>query len=211
MKASMFLSVLLLSGSAAAQAALIDAAPIPDAQPQREDVPEVLASPHGRIFHNGGYAAPMFGITNMNGEVAPTFGLRGVWRVNRRFGLGLTGTALELNDFKPSEKRMQVGYGGLLLEYVTSSNRLAHGMFDLTLGGGALCRDSRESARDCREHAQTFFVAEPTANLELNVTSFMRIDAGAGYRLALTRDRDNLSSSDLSGFVGRIGLAFGRF
>ena len=199
--------VLALSNGAFAQA-IIEAAPMPPAE-SHEDVPDVILPSTMALFDHGEYVAADMGVTNITGEVAPTFGLRGALRLNRRFGVGLSGTGVALNDFRPLDERMSVGYGGVFGEYIVGSNRLLHGVVDLTLGGGAVCHDG--GTHDCNGHAQGFFLAEPTANLELNIASFLRLETGVGYRFAVARERDGIGTADLSGFVGRVGLAFGRF
>lgn len=208
MKTAMFLGVLLLSSSAAAQS-LIDESVLPPGGSQRDEAPEVVADTERGIWHHGGYGAGTLGFTHMGDSFAPTFGARGVWRINRQFGLGLTGTGIGLDDFNSSGRDMEAGYGGLLFEYVMSSNKRFHPMFDVTIGGGALCE--RTGERECEHDPQGFFVVEPTANLEVNLTSWMRLDAGAGYRLAAAHDRNGVGTGELSGFVGRVNLAFGRF
>jgi hypothetical protein len=39
----------------------------------------------------------------------------------------------------------------------------------------------------------------------------MRVSLGAGYRSAVANDRNELSSHDISGFVGKTSLEFGDF
>jgi hypothetical protein len=78
----------------------------------------------------------------------------------------------------------------------------------MTIGGGAWCQTARRSECDSD---QGFFVAEPTFGMEVNITSFMRANAGGGYRLAVAEKHEGISSSDLSGFVGRVSLEFGQF
>jgi|SoiMethySBSTD1v2_1073268.scaffolds.fasta_scaffold08734_8 hypothetical protein len=171
--------------------------------------PQTL-SDYGRLItHNGWYLAPSAGFTYVNSGVSPTFGLRGAWRINRKFGIGLAATGFDFEDEALDRDNLEAGYGGLLLEYVLNSDDLAHAVIDTTLGGGAVCLD--EGNRNDCDDAHGFFVAEPTFNLELNVTSFMRAAVGGGYRVAIAEKRLGISSSDLSGFVGRVSLEFGRF
>jgi hypothetical protein len=146
-------------------------------------------------------------------------GVRGAWVMNRTFGLGFAGNALGANEVafegagSEGTRRMRGGYGGLLLQYNIGEGRLLHGYVDTTLGGGALVYDSAASraggpVRDTRG----FFSAEPTVNVELNVSSFMRVAIGAGYRFALTEvGKGGPSGGDLAGPVARMNLEFGRF
>ena len=74
--------------------------------------------------------------------------------------------------------------------------------------GGAIC--TRTSDDECEE-GRGFGFVEPTANLELNVTDYMRVTLGGGYRFAFASERDGISGSDLSGAVGRMNFEFGWF
>jgi hypothetical protein len=179
------------------------------------DEPDTLVDGSGNFRHIKGYGAPVFGITSIDGGVAPTFGVRGAFRLDRRFGIGLAGTGLEtLKDGDRS--RIGAGYGGILFEYVMNSNSFAHAVIDTTVGGGAWCPESENEDdedhryRDC-DDPKSFFALEPTVNLELNVTHFMRFAFGGGYRLALASERDGIGTEELSGFVGHAAIQFGRF
>lgn len=52
------------------------------------------------------------------------------------------------------------------------------------------------SSRDFRPDGRTAM-----ANLEINVARFLRVSLGAGYRVALASNANELSSSQISGFV----------
>lgn len=169
----------------------------------------------GRLVkHHGFYAAPSFGVTTLDDQVAPVVGMRAAWLANRTLGLGFAFNALanQLDEPLDHKGRALGGYGGLLIQYVIGSTHLLHGFIDTTVGGGLMCvqtGDPDGDADECRGHG--FFALEPSANLEINVASFMRISLGAGYRLGLAGDSSELSNADLSGFVGKTALQFGRF
>jgi hypothetical protein len=181
--------------------------------PQRDE-PETLADNDGNFRHIKFYGAPAFGITSVDGGVAPMFGVRGALRLDRRFGIGFAANGFEtLRD--GDRQRLGGGYGGALFEYVLHSNRFAHAMFDTTVGGGAWCPrtpdyDDEHAYDDC-DDPKSFFALEPTVNLEINVTHFMRFAVGGGYRVAHASERDGIGTEELSGFVGRAAVQFGRF
>jgi hypothetical protein len=219
------LPLLLLSSSALAQqrpAAAIRAALPTDANeaatasappPPVAEKDDVLISSHGLVQHSGWYVAPTFGTTAIDGRYGFAGGLRAAWLINHQFGIGLAGTGFEAPSASgSSERRVEGGYGGLLLQYIVGSNRVVHGFVDATIGGGAVCPKSPTWGRsDCENEAITFFMIEPTANVEINVASFMRVDVGAGYRFAAASSDDTLSNRDLSGLVARTNLVFGQF
>jgi hypothetical protein len=217
-------AVLLTSSLAAAEtpAAIVattDALePPPPPPPSADQAPQTLIGPDGFLRHSGWYIAPSFGATGINGHAGYLTGLRGAWVVNRTFGVGLAGTGFGWDVYRSDsltspERRMAGGYGGLLLQYNLADDRLVHGFVDTTIGGGAACYDIRDANRsDSCQSARAFFAFEPSANVEINVTRFMRVAVGAGYRLALTDTMDKgLTSSDLSGLVARTNLEFGQF
>lgn len=180
--------------------------------PQRDD----LDVPHrGRLIeHHGYYAAPSFGVTTFDGDVAPVLGMRGAWVANHSFALGgafnlVTNELDEKIDYKG---RALGAFGGMLLQYIIGASHAVHGSVETTVGGGWSCRFTGDTVGDEDEcHGRGFFMVEPMANLEFNVAKFMRLSLGAGYRVGIAGHSNEFSNSELSGFVGRTNLQFGRF
>ena len=227
MKKPLFaLSLLLVAPSAFADPAPVTAGSLP-AAPTLEpayalpaaapasaaDEPATLVGSRGFLKHNGWYIAPSFGATSLDGHFSSMAGLRGGWLINRQFGIGLAANVFGWDsthiDSPRANTRVDGGYGGLLLQYVIASDQLLHGSIETTLGAGALCYDAASGER-CNDPIR-FYVFEPTANLELNVTSFMRIAVGGGYRFAAVKDSSRSPDAELSGFVTRTSLKFGQF
>jgi hypothetical protein len=167
----------------------------------------------GRLIeHHGFYGAPTLGVTMLDGRAAPVIGVRTAWIANRSWGLGMAANAMgnELDEPLHHTGRAFGVYGGVLLQYIVGSSHRVHGFVDGTLGGGVICQQSGSSGDDdCV--GRSFFAFEPTANLEINVFSAMRIAIGAGYRVALASEGSPLSSRELSGFVSKAALQFGKF
>jgi hypothetical protein len=192
--------------------------PPPPPPPSADQAPQTLIGPDGFLRHSGWYVAPSFGATGVDGHAGYLTGLRGAWVLNRTFGIGLAGNGFGWDVYHPDslsspDRRMAGGYGGVLLQYNLASDQLVHGFVDTTIGGGAACYDVHDANQwDRCSSTALFFVFEPSANVELNVTKFMRVAVGAGYRLALTDSMNKgLASSDLSGLVARTNLEFGQF
>lgn len=214
-KLSIIVLVLLTSSGALAQeaagslrAAFFSTAPVL----ARFD--EADEAPHGGrlVHHHGFYAAPTFGVTNLDGGVAPMVGMRAAWLANHSIGVGLAFNALanQVNQPLDYKGRALGGYGGLLLQHVFGEQHVVHGSVDATVGGGVMCRQTgKAEGDDCVGKA--FFAFEPMANLEVDVFSAMRLSLCAGYRLAIAAAGGELSSGDISGFVGKLALQFGRF
>jgi hypothetical protein len=221
----MLAGVLFTSSLAAAEAPAANFATTstaelsPAALPEMDDTPQTLLGPDGFLRHSGWFVAPSFGMTSIDGHVGYLTGLRGAWVTNRTFGIGLAGSAMGWDAYHSDspgsgpERRIQGGYGGLLFQYNLAPDRLVHGFVDTTIGGGAACYQVHDASQwdSCRS-MEAFFVFEPSANVEVNVTKFMRLAVGGGYRLALADTMNKgLASSDLSGLVARANVEFGQF
>ena len=164
------------------------------------------------IERHGFYGAPTFGVTMLDRMGAPTVGMRSAWLANDTVGVGfaLNAVANHVKEDIGYAGRGVSFYGGLLLEYLIAADRPLHGFLDATIGPGVICQQTgRDGDEDCVGHS--FFAFEPTANLQLNVSSAMRVSVGAGYRLAVGSEGSPLTNRELGGFVSRAALQFGKF
>jgi len=169
----------------------------------------------GGEIESGGFGGPVVKITQVNGESGVLMGGRGGWIINHRFVLGGGGYGLTTNHKAPnysteSPHYIEMGYGGLELEYIVSSNKVLHYSLQTLIGaGGVDLRDKWGGSVDGEN--DSFFVVEPGANLELNVSKSIRISAGASYRHVVGVDYRGLGNSDLSGLSANLALKFGKF
>lgn len=69
------------------------------------------------------------------------------------------------------------------------------------------CFDGEED----RKNWDSFVVVEPSFQIELNVTQFLRINVGAGWRFVTGVEKYDLSNSDIGGPSVNFILKFGRF
>lgn len=156
-------------------------------------------------FESGGFGAPVVKFSQVDGEFALFVGGRGGWIINHAFVVGGGGYGLA-NDIDTNDdgvRDLELGYGGLELEYVSSSDALIHFTAYLLIGGGGL------SGTSVLEEA--VFVLEPALNGELNVTDYFRFHAGAGFRWVSGVDSPGVDGSDLSSFYAQVTLKFGTF
>ena len=65
--------------------------------------------------------------------------------------------------------------------------------------------------QDRQVESDVVFTVEPVLSVELNLTRFLRMSAGAGYRHVGSVELTGLRQKDLSGFTGSVMLRFGRF
>lgn len=170
---------------------------------------------------HGGFGAPVVKFSNVNGDFGVLTGARGGWIINHKVSLGFGGYGLATNTklnglVDGKERYLDFVYGGFELEYILCSEKVFHLTFIALIGGGGVdYRFSKNRYYDDRENCDrefdSFFVGEPTINAELNVTSFLRMDVGVGYRFVAGSDSDYITDSKLSSFSGVLQLKFGSF
>ncbi len=165
---------------------------------------------------SGGYGAPIFKVGKINGSTGVFVGGQGGWIINHSFVLGAKGYGLVNNvDIEGSEnQKLEFGCGGVLLEYIFSSNKLLHLGINTMIGAGGVRYAEKDYSYDYEEvdyNSSSFFVLEPGINVVLNISSYFRIGAGATYRYVNGVEYENLTNADLSGFSGEIIFKFGSF
>ncbi|HVO72894.1 MAG TPA: hypothetical protein VMT35_02650 [Ignavibacteriaceae bacterium] len=172
---------------------------------------------------NGGFGGPVVKFTQIKGEPGVLVGGRGGWIINHTFVLGGGGYGL-VNDIKAdipvygiySQPFINFGYGGFEMEYIINSDQLLHFSVSTLIGGGGVSYrnnlwDDNEDWGDWDSPHDAFFVFEPSANLELNIISFFRINAGISYRFISGVNFDDLKNKDLAGFSAVLTFKFGKF
>ena len=167
-------------------------------------------------IESGGYGAPIFKVGQINGSTGVFVGGQGGWIINHSFVLGGKGYGLVNNvDIEGSENlKLEFGCGGVLLEYIFSSDKLLHVGLNAMIGAGGVrfaAKDYTNDYDDVNYNSSSFFVLEPGINLVLNVSSYFRIGAGAAYRYVSGVEYESLSNADLSGVSGEIIFKFGSF
>ena len=119
----------------------------------------------------------------------------------------------------PLSSQLQVGYMGLLVEYIGRPSELLHYGAELVVGGGTIELVDDQTFRagptvtDERFDRAGAFASEVGARVELNVTSFFRVGVSGGYRFVAgsNLEKANVSNWDLSAPYGQFSLRFGRF
>ncbi len=172
----------------------------------------------GNIDH-GGFGGPVVKFSPVNGKFGVFVGGRGGWIIDHKLIIGGGGYGLAnyvaANQLGPlNEKYLDFGYGGLEIEWVVNSNKLIHFSFQTLIGGGSI--QYRNEARDITfrdRPSDGLFILEPGVTLNLNVTTWFRVSAGASYRYVNgVEENSRLSSdADLTGPSAVIMLRFGSF
>ena len=176
------------------------------------------------IHHSGGYSALLFKGSDFKDQPFILMGGRGVWVINRVFGIGFEGNGIvptnsyDRIDPDGINKAILVGgYGGLVLEPILWSNKLVHITFPVSGGAGWLgyVHDWESSDYDPMKNNlyddDIFWYIEPGASIELNVARFFRIAAGSTRRFTQDLQLVNTNPLELNKFNFSLTLKFGRF
>ena len=170
----------------------------------------------GKIEH-GGYGGPVVKFTSINDKFGVLVGGHGGWIINHSLVIGGGGYGLvnevAANTLGPlGEKYVEFGYGGFEIEWVINSDKLVHFSAHTLIGGGsATFRTEGEDVTYRNKHSDNFFVLEPGATLDLNVTPWLRFSVGASYRFISGVDSPVSTNADLSAPAAVAMLRFGKF
>ena len=162
-------------------------------------------------IESGGFGGPVVKLTRINGDFTAMIGGRGAWIINNTIAIGGGGYIGATNLGKVIEGQSYdiiLSYIGADLEVIFYSDRILHFTVDTLIGGGSLVYNTGGSSAD----DDSFFVIEPTVNLELNIATWARLCTGLGYRLTIgCDDLQDISDRDVSGLTASIMIKFGKF
>ena len=161
-----------------------------------------------------GLGGPFMQFTAVAGEFAHMMGGGGAVLLNNFFfggyGLGLTNSIPDYVNQNPSD-RLTLGHGGFWVGYSLFGDKPVHVTFSSLIGWGefGVMQDygTYPFVRD------KIFVLSPTVEIELNLTRYFRIGAGASYNLYSLVDENmhGYTNSDLSAPGGFLSFKFGWF
>jgi len=168
----------------------------------------------------GGYFSPVVKFSSVHDDLGVFVGGRAGFILNHTFVIGVGGYGLaSYVDAKQrgpfGERYMEMGYGGLDLEYIVNPMELVHFSVSTLIGGGGVFFNDRRWDDDYWDNrdrnVDAFFIIEPAVNLDLNVTSFLRTSLGASYRMVSGLNSDVSTNADLSGASVMLSIRIGKF
>jgi hypothetical protein len=170
----------------------------------------------------GGFGGPIMQGTSINKQFGVLVGAAGGVIINHTIAIGGGGYGLANNVTEagaPSVRPyLNVGYGGVFIEYIHNSDALIHFTGGILIGGGGVGYRSDydgDNVDEVWDNTDTlndaFFVAEPSVSAELNVAKWCRVTLGGGYRFVSGVELPGLSNSDISGPSARLMVKFGSF
>lgn len=171
------------------------------------------------IFDNrdvriSGLGGPFMQFTAVAGEFGHMMGGGGAVLLNNFFlggyGLGLTNAIPDYVNQNPSD-RLTLGHGGFWLGYSLFGDKPIHVTFSSLIGWGEF--GVMEDYGTYPFVRDKIFVMSPTIELELNLTRYFRIGAGASYNIYTLVDQSmhGYSNGDLSAPGGFLSFKFGWF
>lgn len=171
-----------------------------------------------------GFGGTDLKVTDIFKERALIVGAYGGVLINRNYMLGIAGYGIatnpEFDGFLPdgTEKKLNIhgGYGGLLVGATILAREVVHLSIPIVLGAGSVQITDEDFFQNSTDtdftiESSTFFVVEPAAELEFNITKTLRLAAGASYRYIRATELDNLTDDNLTDWTGMLSLRFGRF
>jgi hypothetical protein len=163
-----------------------------------------------------GFGGPFMQFTAVDGEFAHMMGGGAAILVGDFFfggyGLGLT-NQIQADPMKNPDFRvgdyLSVGHGGFWLGYSLFGDRAIHVCISTLLGWGELGIKGEYYVDNV--WPDNIFMIAPTLEVELNLTRYFRIGAGATYNLFTFVDLQGYSASDFSSPGGFLSFKFGWF
>ena len=154
------------------------------------------------------FLAPSIGFTQMDGDNTTLFYLRGGLTLKDKFSFGgYFNTSLnEINPQSETQSNVYMDYWsvGGFAEYTWNASKLVHMTFPVYIGMGEVQMDNQSGDAGLGE--ANFFQIEPSALIEVNLTNFLKLNFGVGYRLVGNMEYRNFNQSDISGLTGNLGL-----
>ena len=151
-------------------------------------------------------------------------GIKGAILFNDKIAIGLTGGGfvteevfVGLNDMgEETYLNTIMGYGGFYVDYIIHTESPVLISFPMLIGAAGVALFSKQAvgnlvADEEMVEGGVFFIYEPAVNMEVNITRFLRMGLGIGYRFAVRGDMDRVSAQDLSDITLNWNIKFGSF
>ena len=100
------------------------------------------------------------------------------------------------------DRQFKLDYHNFMFNYAPNSRKAIHPIVGLQIGGGKLkLEDIGESER--------VFILQPSAGIEFNLFSWLRVGGKGGYRFVSDVDTEGLENGDVSSPFAQINFKFG--
>ncbi|MGC1389703.1 MAG: hypothetical protein WA816_01575 [Bacteroidales bacterium] len=155
-----------------------------------------------RHIWDNGYVALSIGYSNIDKQKAFIYGAKTEVLVGHSIGLGIGGTGFV--DFSHYDNTLQKhvllkgGYVGLYIEPILFPKLPVYLSFPLLLGAGGIVTQTWDMPTYKYIIDEVFLIAEPAAELNLNITEHIRIAVGASYKFTSLYNVATSGTSPLS-------------
>jgi hypothetical protein len=169
---------------------------------------------------DGFYGSFSAGYSPIDNKDGLTVSSRGCWIMDHFFAMGVGGTAFineldevpfDLNFPSDNDNNLSGGYGGIVFEPIVLPLKPIHFSFPILLGVGAAGSFTDYTYFSTYAIEDFFWVVEPQAELELNLTRWMRLAVYAGYRYTSGLNIEGISKDALRGYSAGITIKMGMF
>lgn len=158
----------------------------------------------------GGFGGPIVEYSTVNDQAVVDVGGGGGLLINDFFigGYGM-GSEVGTLQIDGSSYDLEMRHGGLWLGYSYNANKLIHPYASVRLGGGELSAENSTSTR----YEEGFFTVSPDIGFELNLATWFKVVATAGYRFTNMDQVDipNVSDGAVDSFTAALTFRFGGF
>lgn len=174
----------------------------------------------------GLYLAPEIQTGQLNNSFTAIGGGTAMLLLNQKWGFGIAGYKILEDGFSPKDVAplyLRAYYGGLKMEYTPDPTAAVHLTFPLMIGMGMAHTDSlkfdhhgrgfdhnNRNDFDFRDHNEAVII-QPGIQLEANMIRYLKIFAGANYRLAFNNSNATIPKNTFSGLSLNLGLKVGLF
>lgn len=179
----------------------------------------------GSLHHSGGYGALFFKSSEFKGRSIILTGIRGVWVLNRAFGIGLEANGIipvaKFEGIDPEGINKAIllgGYGGFFIEPIFWSNRAIHITLPVSAGSGWLGyiedwddNDQTYNYEDNLYGEDVYWYVEPGAVIELNISKSFRIDLGVSKRFTENLELISTDPAEFENINYTFTMKFGEF
>lgn len=189
-------------------------------QAQEDDLKEHQFLFDSENIQISGFGGPLIGFSTLDNDFAVFTGGGGAMLINQKYFVGGYGEGLttqhQINKSQVScldKNTIAFGYGGLWLGYIYKPHRLVHVNINTVAGWGGISLYDNEFDVANMEHCDKdiVFVVMPKIEMEVNLTSWMKFTAGAGYRFTSGISSPLYSQKMFNQPNIRLGVMFGNF
>ena len=177
----------------------------------------------GKDRKGGKYGSLSLGYSGIADRQTLVFGEKLTWLPVRTVGIGMG-----INEFISEYRHdaatdrdifLMGGYGGMYIEPILFPRLPIHAAFPILMGAGGMSQmygDEEFLISNMFDEFQTFLILEPGAEVELNLTSKMRLAAGITYRFTTpfelkSSESYSIDIESLRSLTFKLVFKFGRF